>query len=53
MKSNIIIFFFAFLLAFVILGLSELVGNYKEKKKLIEVENSNSNYLDSTSNASY
>jgi hypothetical protein len=53
MKTNTIIILIAFLTAFSILGLSEIVGIYKEKQKLIEGENLNSNYLDSSSNASH
>jgi hypothetical protein len=51
MKTNTIIILIAFLTAFSLLGLSEMVGKYKEKKQSIEVKNSNLNTLDSASNA--
>jgi hypothetical protein len=53
MKSNTIIILIAFLTAFSILGLSEIIAKYRVKNQSIEFEKSNFNYLDSSSSASH
>lgn len=52
MKTNTLIILIAFLSAFSILGLSEIIAKYRVKNQSIEFEKSNSKYLDSTSSAS-